>query len=193
MGDVLERGDIQFIFRPLVQPADADEVVLGVQAFYAILSSDIHRRIRIGKKRMPATSKDRFWARVERVGGLDRVMGGLVESELYSTKTRGERYQPGARPIAHGAYELVRHDDHLHLAYAVEPFGFEDAPDEIQVDSAASHLLLVKNPTGKAVWTHRASPSDLDREKAQLVLVGSSQDPAKQLSVELPVARVIAI
>jgi hypothetical protein len=174
--DVIERGDLQFFFQPSVQPAEADEIALGVQSFFAIMSPEggEHRRLRIGKKRMPATPRERFWARIERVGSLDRVLGGKLEGEYYTTKTRGERYQPAARPVAHGTYELVRHADHTHFRYAVERFAFEDAPDELQLAESGDHLVLFEAPpSAKATWTPAGEPALLDHEGAELVLVGS--------------------
>jgi hypothetical protein len=159
-----------------VQPAEADNVELGVQSLFAILSPEggrDHRRLRIGRKRMPATPKDRFWAKIERVGTLQRVLGGKLEPDFYTTKTRGERYQPAARPIAHGSYELARHGDHTHLSYQVEPFAFEDAPDEIAVAESGSHVVLFEATAGKAKWTAQGQVSQLDEEGAELVLVGT--------------------
>jgi hypothetical protein len=175
MRELLERGDLQFFWTPSVQPADADELVLAVQSLFAILSPEggAHRRLRIGKKRMPASPRDRFWARIERVGSLQRVLGDKLEPERYLTKTRGERFQPGARPIAQGTYELVRHDDHVHLTYDVEPLLFEDAPDELAIASSADHLVLWKAPEhARATWSHQGEPSSLDCEGTELVLVG---------------------
>lgn len=172
---VLEHGDIQFVFQPTVQAADALEVALGVQAFFVILSpaGGKHRRVRVGKKRMPASARERFWARVERVGSFQRVLGDKLEADTYDTKTRGERYQPAARPIAHGSYEIVQHEDHVHLRYDVEPFAFEDAPDEIAVPEHGDHLLLWKRvPKAGAVWTHAPRIDQLDVEGGELVLVG---------------------
>ncbi|MFT3695634.1 MAG: hypothetical protein QM831_21030 [Kofleriaceae bacterium] len=172
---VVEAGDLQFFFQPKAQAADADEFALGVQSLFAILSptSGTHRRLRIGRKRMPTNARERFWCRVERVGSLDRVLGGKLEAEYYTTKTRGERYQPAARPVAHGTYELVQHDDHLHFKYEVEPFAFEDAPDELQVPAAGDHLMLFKaSPDAKATWSPHGSPEQLDREGEEVVLVG---------------------
>jgi hypothetical protein len=172
----LERGDLRFFFRPVVQAAEADEVVLGVQSLFAILSAEhgVHRRMRIGKKRMPRLARERFWARIERVGSLQRVLGDTLEPEHYTTKTRGDRYQPGARPIAHGTYELLSHHDHVHFTYAIEPFGFEDAPDEIELAPRGDHLLLFKAPAdSRAVWTPRPDITELDREHAQLVICGA--------------------
>lgn len=75
MAEVVERGDISFFFRPAVQPADALVTTLGVQSFFFVLGSEhgLHRRIRVGKKRMPTRGK-RYWARVERTGSLQRVL-----------------------------------------------------------------------------------------------------------------------
>lgn len=178
---VLERGDLQFFFQPSVQPAEADEYKLGVQSFFAILSPEhgAHRRLRIGKKRMPTKPRERFWARIERVGSLQRVIGDKLEPERYMTETRGERFQPGARPVAQGTYEFRQHGDHVHLTYQVEPFAFEDAPDELQLAEAGDHLVLWKAaPNAKAVWSHTGEISVLDDEGTQIVLVGACRQPA---------------
>lgn len=175
--EVLETGDVQFFYRPMVQAAEAETYTLGVQSFFLILSPrhGHHRRVRIGKKRMPTRRGQRFWARIERVGSMQRVLGDMLESEVYSTKTRGERYQPEARPIAVGTYELVLHDDHVHFVWEAEPFGFEDAPDEIGLDEGGDHLVLFKNDSeGKAVWTQKPRIADLDEQGAQIVIVGPS-------------------
>ena len=46
--EVLERGDVQFFFRPIVQAAEAETYELGVQSFFLILSPrrGHHRRLR---------------------------------------------------------------------------------------------------------------------------------------------------
>lgn len=184
---VLERGDISFFFRPAVQAADALETKLGVQSFFVVLSSahGVHRRVRIGRKRMPAPTGERFWARVERVGSLQRVLADQLEAEQYTTKTRGERYQPGARAVAQGCYAFVRHDDHIHLAYRVdqpEP----DVPDEVRVPDAMSHIVLFERvPRGRATWTTEGDPSLLDEEGYELVLVGVDDEPERELGIDV--------
>ena len=174
VSSVLEHGDIQFWFRPSVQPADADKVELGVQAFYAVLTpagGKLHRRVRIGKKRMPARSDERFWARVERVGTMQRVLGGIVDDEQYTTKTRGERYQPGARPIASGTYELVQEEDHVRLAYTLDRIIHDDDTPPVE---DGSHLVLFEAAAGaSATWTTTGGPQLLDEEGAEIVLVGA--------------------
>ena len=177
---VLERGDIQFFFQPSVQPAEAAEYRLGVQSLFAILSpaGGEHRRLRIGKKRLPSRPRDRFWARIERVGSLQRVLGDKLDAEIYTTKTRGTRFQPGARPIARGSYEFVRHEDHTHFVYDLEPFDFEDAPEELALPSHGDHLILFENERGtRPVWTAAGDVASLDREGYELVLAGGHAPP----------------
>lgn len=174
MAVVLERGDITFFFRPRVQPADAPVTEPGVQSFFFVLSAahGVHRRVRVGRKRMPVTAGERLWARVERVGSLQRVLADQLEAEEYVTKTRGERYQPGARPIGQGCYAFARHDDHIHLVYRIDR-PEADVPDEIHVDEAGSDIVLFERvPRASAVWTTEGEPDRLDEEGAEIVIVG---------------------
>jgi hypothetical protein len=189
--EVLERGDIGFYFRPRVQPADAPlgaaATESGVQSFFLVLSpaGGQHRRVRVGRKRMPVRSGERLWARVERVGSLQRVLGDQLEAEEYSTKTRGDRYQPGARPVGHGAYAFARHDDHIHLVYRIDQLE-PDAPDEVQVPDAGSDIVLFERvPRASAVWTTVGEPHLLDEEGAELVIVGVVGDADHDLGVDV--------
>jgi hypothetical protein len=187
MTGVLERGDISFFFRPAVQPAEALEIELGVQSFFMVLSParGRHRRVRIGRKRMPRPTGERLWARVERVGSLQRVLADQLEAEHYTTKTRGDRYQPGARAIGQGCYAFVRHEDHVHLVYRIDQFEF-DAPDEVRPPVAMSHIVLFERvPAARAVWTTEGDPSLLDDEGYELVLVGVDDEPEQALGIEV--------
>jgi hypothetical protein len=176
--DVLERGDIGFFFRPTVQADGALETQLGVQAFFVVLSpagGRRHRRVRIGRKRLPTHSGERFWARVERVGTLQRVLADQLEAERYHTKTRGERYQPGARAIGQGSYALLGHDAHVHLVYRLDSLE-PDAPEELHVDAVGDYLVLFERATpGRAVWSAHGDPSRLDEEGAEIVIVAHSE------------------
>jgi hypothetical protein len=180
--EVRERGDIGFFFRPTVQPADLERTSrLGVQSFFLVLGTPMghHRRVRIGRKRLPTASGERFWARVERVGSLQRVLGDQLESEHYRTKTRGDRYQAGARPIGHGSYAFVHHDDHTHLVYELEGHDL-DAPDELAIAESGDYVVLFEaEPRRRATWTTRGEPSLLDSEGAELVLVGHNEGLAE--------------
>jgi hypothetical protein len=198
VAEIVERGDVLFFYRPTVQPADAVEVELGVQAFYVVLSpagTRSHRRVRIGKKRMPAPAMndgeerrkaERFWARVERVGSFERVMGDQLADEVYTTKTRGERYQPGARPVAQGCYALVRHTDHVHFVYRVDRE--EDAPEAVRVPAVGDSVLLFERAPSRdsnAIWTAEGDVRRLDQEGEELVFVGVDDDPEEVLGLGL--------
>ena len=193
MVEVLERGDISFFWKPSVVPADAlpGEVTSGVQAFFLVLSSGgRHRRMRIGKKRLPARTGERLWARIERTGSLDRVIGDQVETERYTTKTRGERLQPGAELIARGCYAFVQHesehDSHCHLVYRVDHSELGICPDEVRVPEAGSYIVLFERPApGRAVWTTVGSPTLLDEQGAECVLVGADDEPERELGIDV--------
>lgn len=203
MVEVLERGDIRFFYRPIVQAADepVGGRAPGVQSFFLVLSPaggasrGVHRRVRIGKKRMPSPSGERLWARVERVGSLDRVLADQLEDEHYRTKTRGERYQPGARALGEGCYAFVRHDDHTHFVYRIDrPEPELEVPDEVRPSDAGGHLVLFERESpGRALWTTSGAPARLDEEGAELVLVGIDDDPERELGISvLPPALPVA-
>ena len=189
MVEVLERGDISFFWKPSVRPAELPpdaEIEPGVQSFFLILSrGGHHRRLRVGKKRMPAPTGERLWARVERIGSLARVLGDQVESDRYVTKTRGERFQPGAEMIARGGYAFVQHDDHCHLVYRLdhtEP----GVPDAVRVAEAGSVIVLFERlPRARATWTTVGSPAMLDEPGAECVLVGADDEPERELGIEV--------
>jgi hypothetical protein len=189
MVEVIERGDIAFFYRPRVRPVREPPAMPGVQRFFVILNParGAARRLRIGRKRMPSPEGQRFWAIVERVGSLERALADQLEDERYVTKTRGDRYQPGALPVAQGSYAFVRHDDHIHLAYRVEHAEDPaDLPEEVRVPAAASYLVLFERvPRGRARWTSRGSPARLDREDAEIVLVGVDDQPERTLGIDL--------
>lgn len=191
--DVLERGDIAFFYRPKVQPADALVETPGVQSFFCILSPEgggQARRLRIGRKRMPSARGQRFWAVVERVGSFQRVLADQLEEERYTTKTRGERYQPGARAVARGTYAFVRHEDHTHLVYRVEHAEHpDDLPEEVRVPEEASYVVLFERHTrsarSRAVWTTDGAPDLLDAEDEEIVLVGIDAHTDHERGVDL--------
>lgn len=179
MASVLERGDLSVFYRPRVQAASAREDRRGVQAMWLVLSvGERHRRVRVGKNHLPSRAGQRFLVMVERVGSFDRVIGDQLEAETYVTKTRGARFQPGARLIARGEYALVAHDDHRHLSYRVDHTEDpDDLPEEVRVPTSGSFVLLFKNRVGRATWTAAGDPvAALDTIDAELVLVAAGDD-----------------
>ena len=161
----------------------------SVQSFFLVLSTagGLHRRVRVGRKRMPVVSGERLWARVERVGSLQHVLADQLEAEEYRTKTRGDRYQPGARPIGHGSYAFARHDDHVHLVYRLDRFE-PDVPDDVRVADAGSDIVLFeRSPRASAVWTTAGDPALLDDEGSELVIVGvaDGDEPDHDLGIDV--------
>jgi hypothetical protein len=211
--EILERGDIYFFYTPRVERQEV-RGLHDVQRFYLVLSPEgrdgSQRRMVIGRKRLPAPvrSRQRFWAFVERVGEPEAITFELAES-TYQTATRGERHQGPARPAGEGVYALARHDEHTHLAYALElPQTPGEVQDALQIRAQASYIVAVFNPwrsrpeameTGEpALFSpelqekfrgRRFAPVDppgfLDVEGAELVLVGTNQNIWRELGIWL--------
>lgn len=215
MADILERGNIYFFYRPRVQ-ARAAEGIEDIQRFYMVLSPQgerHHRLVIAGQKRLPEIRDggQRQWAYVARVTGTPAELEDEVERQEYGTRTRGERERPAARPAGEGVYAIARHDDHTHLAYALE---LPEEPGEVQrelgIREEGSYILSVKNPDvpappgaglrprQKADFPRRlqerfgerrfiaADPPDLlNYEGAELLLIGAAEDVSEVLGIRL--------
>lgn len=215
MSDVLERGNVFFLYRPRVEE-DEPHGVDDVQQTYMVLDphgGDRMRRVVLGRKRLPQVRDGggKTWGFVDEVTGSRREMSGDLEPETYDTRTRGERHLPGARPAAEGVYAIVRHGDHTHFAYALE---LPDEPGEVQeelnIEREGSYILSVKNPekgnpSGAGLRPRQkadypeslqerfgdrrfiaADPVGLlDHEGAELLLIGAREDPEEELDIEL--------
>ncbi|HYG98257.1 MAG TPA: hypothetical protein VD837_03940 [Terriglobales bacterium] len=149
MAEVLERGDVFFLYRPKVNEENPEQLS-DIQRFYMVLKpdgKDRYRRIVIGQKYLSNIEEhERNWAFVEVVGTAEQVHEDL-KAEDYQTKTRGERHQPAVRPAAEGRYAIVRHENHTHLAYALElPRKTGKAQEEFQIEDQGSYIVSVKNP-----------------------------------------------
>lgn len=150
----LEGGRVAFVMRPRVEGA------AGVQSFSLLLSPDrgeIHRRIVVGKKRMPEPgANEREWAFIDK---LARSRGELLADlgpRTYTTKTRGVRHQPGARILAQGRYAIVEHAEHAHVTYALdEDSERNELHDALNVARQGSVIAAVFNPIAK--WSRQAT------------------------------------
>jgi hypothetical protein len=150
MTQVLERGDIYFVYRPRVQEHDVESLA-DVQRSYIVLSPHgqrMYRLIVLGRKRLPEPrTRERVWGFVDKVSRKPGDIVDAFEQAVYGTKTRGERTQPAARPAGEGVYAIVRHADHTHLAYELE---LPERPGEVQhaleIAPEANYVLSVKNP-----------------------------------------------
>jgi hypothetical protein len=152
----LERGRIAFVVRPRVEGAP------GVQRFSFLLSperGEMHRRIVVGKKRMPEPgANEREWAYVDKLAPSRSELLADLGPSTYTTKTRGVRHQPGARVLAQGHYAILEHAEHAHLTYALEDGADRDElHDALNVAREGSVIAAVFNPLAK--WSRQATLS----------------------------------
>jgi len=148
----LEQGDISFLYRPRVdheRPRGLDDV----QRLFVVMSpreGGLSRLLVVGRKRMPEPSERghaRYWGFVARVGRGAGTLRDALRAYTYSTRRRGERHQPGARPAGEGAYRIVRHADHTHLSYELfAPRDLGPVQEDLHVQPQATYILAVKNP-----------------------------------------------
>jgi hypothetical protein len=218
MSTVLERGDVFFFYRPRVELEEADGLE-DVQRFFFVLKPDGKRRFRrlvVGRKRLPGPEQhERVWAFVAEVAGGPDELRDDVERTAYKTTTRGQRVLPEARPAGEGRYAIVRHDDHTHLAYALElPAEPGEVQRELRLEREASYVVAVRNPDAPAppgaglppreraqlpqelrerFGGRRFAPLDppgfLDHEGVELVLIGASEDVREELGLDLDAER----
>lgn len=213
--EVLEQGNIYFCYRPKVEEHSV-EGLDDVQRFYMVLKPHgkaSYRLIVIGQKHLPDISKhsQQTWGFVESVSDNAKEIERGLREKTYQTKTRGEREQPAARSVGEGVYDLVRHQDHTHLVYALElPEEPGEAQWELKIEPEGSYVLNIKNPETsspknaglsedqqvdlpkdlqKRFENHRfiaANPPDfLDYPGTELLLISASEDVSEELGIEL--------
>lgn len=214
--EVLEQGNIYFIFRPKVEQ-DQPKGVQDVERFYMVLSPEgkaVYRMIIVGQKTMPDVHDggERSWGFVDLVTKNPSEIQKALQETQYETKTRGKRELPAARPAGEGVYAIVRHGDHTHLAYSLElPKSPDKVQRDLQIQEEGSYIISIKNPEKGApagvglrgeqkadfpkklmeVFRDRRfadcdPPEFLDYEGAELILIGAKEDPRKELGISLP-------
>ncbi|HEX7746062.1 MAG TPA: hypothetical protein VF462_12465 [Micromonosporaceae bacterium] len=215
MSKVLEDGDIYFLYRPRVADEHVESLA-EVQRLLTVLRPwrprARTRLLVVGRKQLPEIDeRERFWAFVDAVVDRPEQLQDALQPRRYPTKTRGQRYQPPARPAAEGAYAITRHDDHTHLAYQLELPRRPGAPQrELHIEPEASYVVTVKNPQapsppgvgrpgpGRAHFPadlqdrfrgRRFAPLDpptfLDQPGAEIVLIGAAHDASAELGIDL--------
>lgn len=212
--EILERGNIYFCYTPKVERDDVKKLD-DVQQFYFVLApheKQSYRLIIIGKKRFPEIDSDNNnWCFVESVSDNAQEIEQGLRKETYSTKTRGERLQPAARPVGEGIYEIVKYRGHTNLIYALElPEDLGEAQKSLGIKEEASYIITIKNPTGSSpqgmglpaeekadlpehlqnrFQERRFVPADppefLDYPGVELILIGASSDISAELGIEL--------
>ena len=212
MAEILEAGHVYF-YRPRVEQERASGL-RDVQRLYMVLhprGKRAWRLIVIPRKRLPEVgSHEREWAFVDTVGRSPEEVEDALDRQQYETKTRGERVRPEARPAGEGVYVLARHGDHTHLAYELElPKRPGEVQQELPIQRKASYIVAVKNPDApspagvglpederpalpkrlKQKFRDRrfaeADPELLDRTGTELVLIGATEEPDRELGIDL--------
>lgn len=210
---MLEEGDIFFVYRPDVENRHPDSLS-DVQRFYMILrprGGDHTRLMVIGDKKLPdVDSHDRFWGFVEMVSNDSNRIEKELRSETYDTKTRGERFQPAARPAGEGAYALIQPGRDMHLVYELElPDKIGPVQKAFNIEDKGAFVISIKNPEKgspqnaglskedeadypkslqKEFAGRRFAPTDphlLDYEGAEFVLIGARDNPEKAYDVDI--------
>ncbi|HXN52591.1 MAG TPA: hypothetical protein VN943_11700 [Candidatus Acidoferrum sp.] len=214
MTKILERGDIFFLYRPKLKAASVRSLD-DVQRFYTILKPDrknLFRRIIIGRKRLPDVQEhERTWGFVDLVTRSAEQLDQELDRQRYQTKTRGERLEPAARPAGEGVYLIACHENHTHIAYALElPRTPGEAQQQLNIRKQASIIVTVKNPdvdspprTGLPSSRKPQYPAALKRKfqnkrfvdldppdflnypGTEFVLIGASADANEELGIQL--------
>lgn len=214
--DVVERGDIFFLYRPRVDEDDPSSLS-DIQRFFMVLRPERGkiRLLVVGRKRLPdARRHERNWGFVAKVTEAPAAIETDLREEAYETKTRGEQRQPAARPAGEGRYVVALMDGQMHLAYALE---HPEHPGEVQrafrIAPDASFALSVKNPEAgrppgmglgkgeEAEYPERLQREFrgrrferedvrlLDAEGAEFILVGARTNPEETYGLDLGAGR----
>jgi hypothetical protein len=133
--EVLERGQVYFLYRPAVGEQTPHGVV-DLQRFYMVLhpeGTETRRLIVVGRKKLPELKAgDRFWAFVDRVGSAECLAKALG---------------PDVRPAGEGVYALVGHHDRVHLEYALSlPEAHGPVQEALNLEMEGAFVVSVKNP-----------------------------------------------
>ena len=168
----------------------------------------IYRLFVIGKKSLPTIRKsearqsERYWARV---GGIFDNVNELTKELLSDEFRKGD----AARPVGEGKYAIVKHhQNHAELAYILEmPKEPGEAQKELGIEKEASYVISVINPkipkpsnlpTTEEPPKYPEEVLDefsetenfvsiakdtkfIDYQNAQIILVGASTAPYKEL------------
>ena len=148
---LLERGNLYFLYRPKVEQASVDALE-DVQRFYLVLEPygrDWFRLITFGKKSLPSIDEtnQQGWCFVESVSKEGGDIEEGLRRETYETKTRGDRTQPAARPVGEGVYKIVLTENQTRIVYALElPEEMGPAQQTFNISETGNYIISVKNP-----------------------------------------------
>ena len=215
---VLEEGDIFFFYRPRVGTEEVEDIE-DIQRFYMITAPEDgrYRLFILGQKRLPeivegkSTSEERNWAlNILTTDNPEDIRKEFLPAE-YETETRGRRRLAAAILAGEGKYAIVKHDNHIEMAYVLElPKVPGPVQKEFGIKKEASYIISVKNPNieipgfavfekrkpkypakikeafGDRRWINVENPDILNYENTQVLLMGAKQgNVEKELGIEL--------
>ena len=215
--EVLERGDIFFLYRPRVEEEHPSSLA-DVQRFFIVLRPEGGKKLRllaVGRKRLPDVGEhERFWGFVDTVTDSAERLAGELRRAAYMTKTRGKRHRPAARPAGEGAYAITLEDAQMHLYYALQlPEKIGEVQKAFNIAPEASFALSIKNPeasspagvglpeTEKAQYPDKLQEEFRDRrfaredvrlldvDNAEFILIGARTDPERAYDLDLESAK----
>ncbi|MDP8962166.1 MAG: hypothetical protein M3N32_11200 [Actinomycetota bacterium] len=206
MSEVLERGDVYFLYRPATDIASPDGLydVADLHLVFKPHDRRLYRLLTVGKKRLPdwQAEGERFWGYVAFVTDDAEALAERLGPRSYTTETLGERTRHAVRPAGAGAYALLRRSRHTELAYVLElPEESGEVQEALNIRPEGSVVLAVKNPRAASPpdvglpehsvaefpaelqerfegrrWLAVDPPSFLDHRGAELLLVGETAD-----------------
>jgi hypothetical protein len=212
VAEILEQGDIYFLYRPRVQ-YERVRSLADVQRLLVVLQPWPDNRLRlltvVGKRLPSIPAHDRSWWFVDRAVSHPDELREVLGRRRYWTKTRGERVQPPARAVGVGGYAVFPHERHTHLAYRLDYPYRRGAPQrDLNIEFEASYVVAVKDPRvplppGVRRWAPRPElppdllarfrgrrfvpldPVFLDHRGAELVVIGASHEAGAGLDLNL--------
>lgn len=207
----MERGDVYFFYRPAEGVQDAHGLP-DVQRFFAVLKpqdKDVYRALIVGQKKMPEPTEtgERYWGFVDRVAHTPDEL----KDALRTGDNPGDRTPPAPRAAGAGAYAIVRHANHVDLAYVLGTPGEPgEAQRDLHIAPSASYSLSIKNPDvgapagfgldpeeradfpddlanrfGDHRWVAADPPEFLDHEGCEFLLIAGAEDTRDDLDVDL--------
>jgi len=209
---IVEKGDIFFFYRPRVEHEEADGLE-DIQRFFMVLKPEgaPFRVAVLGRKRLPDPDRhERIWGFVDHLAKRGDEVEADLKEQHYTTKTRGERTLPPARPAGEGVYALVQRGRNLYLTYELElPEKPGEVQQELNIEQQGGYILAIRNPEKPAppqaglperdeadyptslqreFRGRRFASEDphlLDYEGAEFVLIGARSDPERAYGVEI--------
>lgn len=170
--ELLEQGDIYFFYKPKKDVSHVTSIN-DISRFYFVLQPQIgpNRFIVMGGKQMPTVTDGgkKTWGILQKVGGRG----------FYTSKT-GKVNKKSARPLGEGIYALVKHQDHVHLAYSLElPKRLGEVQKSLNIYRQGNYIFIIRPTEGVKNIFEPAFPTFLEQEGAEIMLIGVNSDLSK--------------